>query len=619
MLAMGALLAPHQLGYGIPLGAEAAVHAARVFLQNLQPGHLILKLDFRNAFNCLRRDKMIMAVRKLVPELLPLVTSAYGSPSSLSFGKDIIWSSEGVQHGDPIGPLLFCLTIHDMVQQLCSELNVFFLDDGTLGGSLEEVLLDLDKVQRAAGELGLQLNCKKSEMICEDTTTRNAVLRAVPGICETDRDQATIFGSPVGNVSSTQKVIQVKSRSLGALESRFQYLHTQDAFCLLRRALTIPKVLYTLRSSPSFLSPALQDFHTHLRSLLGTILNIDLSDSAWTQASLPVRTGGLGVRSATLLAPSAFLASAAGSAHLVHQIIPSRLHNSPYPEVEDALKSWHQGHNDPPPVASDAFCQKNWDTPRVTAVADALLRAAPDETARARLLASQRRETGEWLQAPPMSALGLRMDNEVIRVAAGLRLGITLCLPHQCHQCSADVDHLGLHDLSCQKSQGQHPRHAAVNELIRRSLASAKIPSHLEPSGIMRSDGKRPDGATIMPWKNGRTMVWDATCPDTFAPSHVAHAAREAGTVASQAERNKCQKYALLCTSHHFVPIAIETSGVFGPEAASFFGELGRRIRAETGEPRSLQFLLQGISVAVQRGNAAAVLGTAPATDNVYV
>ena len=129
----------------------------------------------------------------------------------------------------------------------------------------------------------------------------------------------------------------------------------------------------------------------------------------------------------------------------------------------------------------------------------------------------------------------------MIRVAAGLRLGITLCLPHQCHQCSTDVDHLGLHGLSCRKSQGRYPRHAGVNKLIRRSLASAKIPSYLEPSGIMRSDGKRPDGATIMPWKNGQTMIRDTTCPDTFAPSHVAHAAREAGTVASQAERNKCQ------------------------------------------------------------------------------
>ena len=62
MQAMGALLAPHQLGYGVPLGVEAAVHATHVFLQNLQPGRLILKLDFRNAFNCLRRDKMIKAV-----------------------------------------------------------------------------------------------------------------------------------------------------------------------------------------------------------------------------------------------------------------------------------------------------------------------------------------------------------------------------------------------------------------------------------------------------------------------------------------------------------------------------------------------------------------------------
>ena len=39
-----------------------------------------------------------------------------------------------------------------------------------------------------------------------------------------------------------------------------------------------------------------------------------------------------------------------------------------------------------------------------------------------------------------------------------------------------------------------------------------------------------------MPWKSDWTLAWDATCPDTFAPSHVALAAREAGTVATQAE-----------------------------------------------------------------------------------
>ena len=502
-----------------------------------------------------------------------------------------------------------------MVQQFCSGLNVFYLDDSTLGGTLDDVLQDLSTVQQAARELGIQLNCKKSEMICEDTTTRKVILRTVPGVCEVNRDQATMLGSLISNIS-IRSAIQAKSKSLEVLGNKLQYLHSHDAFCLLRHALAIPKALHMLHTSPCFLSPALQECHSLLRSHLDTILNINLMDLAWTQASLPVWTGSLGVRSATLLAPSTFLASAAGSAHLVHQILPQRLHNSPCPATEGALNSWHQGHNVPPPSGLDAFRQKAWDLPRVTNAAKALLRAAPDETACARLLAFQRKEMGEWLQTPPMSALGLRMEDEVIRVAAGLRLRATLCHPHRCHQCGANVDQLALHGL---ESQGSHPRHAAVNELIRRSLASAKITSHLEPSGIMRSNRNRPDRATVMPWKSGQTLAWDATCPDTFAPSHVAFAAREAGTIASQAESKKLQKYAFLDNSYHFVPTAIEASGVFGPEALSFLRGLGRRIKAETGAPRLLQFLLQGITVAVQWGNTAAVFGTAPSTDIVYI
>lgn len=131
MKAMETLLAPHQLGYGLPLRAEAAVHAAHIFLHNLQPGQLIMKFDFRNAFNSLHQDKMVVAMEKLVPELLPLVLSAYSSPSSL-FGKEVIQSSKEVQQGDPLGPLLFCLAIHNMVQWLRSELNLFYLNDGTL-------------------------------------------------------------------------------------------------------------------------------------------------------------------------------------------------------------------------------------------------------------------------------------------------------------------------------------------------------------------------------------------------------------------------------------------------------------------------------------------------------
>ena len=134
---MGPLLAPLQLGYGTPLGAEAAVHAARTYLHHIQPGHLLLKVDFRNAFNCIRRDKMLHAVREQAPGIYDFVHSAYSQSSLLFFGDNIIESAEGVQQGDPLGPLLFSLTIHPILKMLKSELRIFYLDDGTMGGNLK--------------------------------------------------------------------------------------------------------------------------------------------------------------------------------------------------------------------------------------------------------------------------------------------------------------------------------------------------------------------------------------------------------------------------------------------------------------------------------------------------
>ena len=55
---------------------------------------------------------------------------------------------------------------------------------------------------------------------------------------------------------------------------------------------------------------------------------------------------------------------------------------------------------------------------------------------------------------------------------------------------------------------------------------------------------------------------------------------------------------------------AVETSGVLGEAAEEFVGKLGRRLCKTTGEPRSHEYLLQRSSIAMQRGNAAAVLGT---------
>ena len=103
-------------------------------------------------------------------------------------------SEEGAQQGDPLGPLLFCLTIYPMVQQLKSEFRVFYLDDGTVGGSLQDVLWDLDLVERMAPDLSLQLNRSNSELICDDQSVSVAMLLEAPGLHLLSCDVADILG-----------------------------------------------------------------------------------------------------------------------------------------------------------------------------------------------------------------------------------------------------------------------------------------------------------------------------------------------------------------------------------------------------------------------------------------
>ena len=83
--------------------------------------------------------------------------------------------------------------------------------------------------------------------------------------------------------------------------------------------------------------------------------------------------------------------------------------------------------------------------------------------------------------------------------------------------------------LSCRRSGGRLPRHASVNETIPRALVSDGVPAVLEPVGVYRDDGKRPDGMSLIPWRRGLPLLWDFACSDTLAPSHLATSVRGVG------------------------------------------------------------------------------------------
>ena len=147
--------------------------------------------------------------------------------------------------------------------------------------------------------------------------------------------------------------------------------------------------------------------------------------------------------------------------------------------------------------------------------------------------------------------------------------------------CGAKVDCRGTHGLACKFSAGRHPRHGLLNDIIHRSLQRAQVPAVKEPLGLCRSDGKRPDGVTMIPWSRGRCLAWDVTVVDTLAPSHIAETSSLAGAAAVKAEAAKMAKYTDLSRTYIFVPLAFETMGSWGQQCMDFVKKkLGRHLVA---------------------------------------
>ena len=83
------------------------------------------------------------------------------------------------------------------------------------------------------------------------------------------------------------------------------------------------------------------------------------------------------------------------------------------------------------------------------------------------LAASSSHVSGDWLIAVLITSCGLRLDDEAVRVRVGLRLGLSLFVPHRC-QCGSLI--------ICKRSQGKTARHHALNDLVVRAFASAGLP-----------------------------------------------------------------------------------------------------------------------------------------------
>ena len=213
------------------------------------------------------------------------------------------------------------------------------MDVVKLEGQVQVVASDVQEIIDAYSETPLRLNPSKCEIVCSnfDILNEYAVFKEFKRV---KKDDLTLLGAPVQKGKAVDKALDIKITELKTVIGRLSFLPAHDALHLLRNALAMPKLLNILRVDPCSGNPRLTIFDDALRQGLSSILNVSLSDDHWLQASLLVQNGGLGMRSAGMLAFSAYSDSAAATLPRQNVILANSCSTTSESAISETLAIW---------------------------------------------------------------------------------------------------------------------------------------------------------------------------------------------------------------------------------------------------------------------------------------
>ena len=243
------ILTPLQVGVGVPGGCEAIVHAVT---QGVTPPEerWTLLLDFSNAFNSIDCEHMFQEVRARIPSMAAWMECCYGAQPFLHLGDRTILSCCGVQQGDPLGPLGFSQTLHPIIEKIQEQvpglmINAWYLDNGTLCGSANDLCAALRIIEEDGPARGLHLNRAKSLLHIPECTS--PISNPLPADIPITQGGFDLLGAPLVPLLTVFSRVRKVEEILACLPD------LQDAqmeFVLLRSCLALPKVAFALRSCP---------------------------------------------------------------------------------------------------------------------------------------------------------------------------------------------------------------------------------------------------------------------------------------------------------------------------------------------------------------------------------
>ena len=646
---IGPSLAPLQLGVGVPGGATCVGHAIRACVAD-NPDTVVLQVDWANAFNSISRSEMLQAVSSHAPALLPFVQWVYGSPGQLVVDgapadTQPLLSQTGVRQGDPLGPLLFALTMQKVLLQVCEAhpdiRAVAYADDTFLVGSADTVTAAFPTMCSEGADLGLAVQLAKCEAYsgarehAERVASTLGVKHAADGLL--------VAGMPVGTAAFIRGHADAAATATeGLIDTLMRLpLPAQCTFAVLRQSLQFRLHHLPRIAESRHIRASLQRVEKKALAAVLSLIGRESSPDVDAQIQLPTRLGGLGFQplgddmgavecdaaflSAAALAQKAMTAGPACFRPFDTAAVAAEL-SEIYGVLNAAYGFWTPHELSPEFVTAGlSSCQRLVHRDNAATRQTLLIRRLQSDrdagpAALARLHSAACGHSARYLEALPTGP-NLQLTDAQFKSAVRFRLGLNPAPPTQRRcpcWCGADLSRASPdHAQVCAKLPLQRTtRHNLLQRAWRRIASRAGVASSIEPTD------RHLDAEAAQPGSKGygnRGDILFASLLDlVLGDVSVVHPAgateirvrksdEVAGASAAGRDAAKRAKHAAgAAGGYSFVPLTVESYGRMGEPARKFLSNLAEKA-SSVGRVDRGAFLANAereLSVALCRGNA---------------
>ena len=139
-------------------------------------------------------------------------------------------------------------------------LNIWYMDDGTLGGDVDVLINDFLVLQQLGSSMGLELNESKCELITDDLDVLLKFRAISPSIQHISVSRSVLLGAPIANSEGIDASLSNKLTEFQRLANKLKQLSAHDAFFLLKNCFSLPKLQYILRCAPCAESQILLEY-----------------------------------------------------------------------------------------------------------------------------------------------------------------------------------------------------------------------------------------------------------------------------------------------------------------------------------------------------------------------